>query len=151
MIFGARRPKPEHLARLALADLGLDTMPFNGGVTTSDALWAGLPVIAVRGTNCASLGSASKLAAIGLSELVADDLACAMAMTRRLAGDRNALAAVKAKLAANRLITPLFDSERFVRTLERGYEEAFRLFRAGESPRHIVLDDGVRGLYDDKS
>lgn len=151
LIFGARRPKPEHLARLALADLGLDTMPFNGGVTTSDALWAGLPVIAVRGTNCASLGSASKLAAIGLAELVADDLAGAMAMTRRLAGDRNALAAVKAKLAANRLTTPLFDSERFVRTLERGYEEAFRLCRAGESPRHIVLDDGVRGLYDDKS
>ena len=149
LVFGARRPKPEHLARLALADLALDTMPVNGGVTTSDALWAGVPVIAARGAHCASLGSASKLAAIGLPELIVDDLPASMALARRLAGDRNALAAIRSRLAANRLVTPLFDSERFARILERGYEESFRLFLEGLPARHIVLDEGARGLYGD--
>ena len=147
LIFARRRPKPEHLARIALADLALDTLPFNGGVTTSDTLWAGVPVVAVRGTHCASLGSASKLAAIGLSELIAEDMAGYMALARRYARDPAALAALKAKLAANRLTTPLFDSARFVRTLERGFEEAFRLYLEGDKPRHIVLDDAARGLY----
>ena len=148
LIFARRRPKPEHLARIALADLALDTLPFNGGVTTSDTLWAGVPVLTVRGTHCASLGSASKLAAIGLPELIAEDLAGCMALARRYARDPQALAAVKAKLAANRLTTPLFDSARFVRTLEQGFEKIFRRFLDGEQPRHIVLDDAARGLYD---
>lgn len=147
IIFASRRPKPEHLARLSLADLALDTVPFNGGVTTSDALWAGVPVVTARGTNCSSLGSASKLVAIGLPELVADDYPGAMTLARRLAADRGGLAAIRDKLAGNRMTTPLFDSRRGVALLERGYEEAFRLFLAGEAPRHIVLDETARGAY----
>lgn len=151
LIFAERRPKPEHLARIALADLALDTMPFNGGVTTSDALWAGVPVITARGTHCASLGSASKLAAIGLPELVADDLAGYLALARRYARAPGELAALKAKLAANRPTAPLFDSARFTSTLERGLAEAFRRYLDGEPPRHIVLDATAKGLYGDEA
>ncbi len=149
LIFARRRPKPEHLARIALADLALDTMPFNGGVTTSDVLWAGVPVITARGTHCASLGSASKLAAIGLPELVADDFAGYLALARHYARAPDELATLKKKLAAHRLTTPLFDSARFVATLEQGLEEIFRRYRAGEPPRHVVLDGTVKGLYGD--
>jgi len=74
LIFGEPLPKDQHLARLRLADLALDTPIFNGGVTTSDALWAGLPVVTVTGSHCPSLGSASKLKAIGLPELIAGSL-----------------------------------------------------------------------------
>ncbi|MBM3565628.1 MAG: tetratricopeptide repeat protein [Alphaproteobacteria bacterium] len=147
LVFASRRPKPEHLARLSLADLALDTMPFNGGVTTSDALWAGVPVIAARGTSCASLGAASKLTAVGLPELIAENYPAAMALARSLAGDRTALAAIVRRLADSRITAPLFDSQRGVRMLEKGYAEAFRLFLAGDAPRHIVLDEGALGLY----
>ena len=122
-------------------------MPFNGGVTTSDTLWAGVPVVTTRGTHCASLGSASKLVAIGLPELIAENPARYLELAKRYARDPAALAALKAKLAANRLTAPLFDGARFVRTLERGFAEIFRLFRDGKPPRHIVLDDDARALY----
>ncbi len=150
LIFAARRPRAEHLARLALADLALDTMPFNGAVTTGDALWAGVPVIAVRGRHFASRYSESKMAAAGLgAALVADNLTDYKALARRLAETPGELAALREKLAGARAGASLFDMAAAVRVLEQGYAEAFRLFLAGESPRHIVLDESARGLYGD--
>ena len=70
LIFAKREPYPQHLARIALADLCLDTWPFNGGATTSDALWSGVPVVTRSGRAFASRMSGSLLRSLGLAELV---------------------------------------------------------------------------------
>ena len=72
LIFAEGRPQPEHLARLSLADLALDTFPCNGHTTTSDALWAGVPVVTLQGEAFASRVAASLLCATGFRDLVAD-------------------------------------------------------------------------------
>ena len=108
----------EHLARLKLADLFLDTLPYNAHSTASDALWAGLPLVTTPGDTFASRASASLLKAVGLPELIADTLAVYEQLAMRLAGDPAALRDVRAKLARNRSTHPAFDTARFTRNLE---------------------------------
>lgn len=139
LVFGARKPKAEHLARLALADLCLDTLTYGGHTTTVDALWAGVPVVTRLGDAFASRVSASVLGAIGLPELAAPDLAGYEALALDLARDPARQATLRTRLAANRLATPLFDTALFA----RGMEEAFRRMaarqRTGERPALIDL------------
>lgn len=111
-----------HLARLQAADLCLDTFPCNGHTTTSDCLWAGVPMVAVKGTTFASRVSESLLNAIGLSELVAPDIDGYVELAVSLARNSHGLSGLRQKLAANRLSAPLFNTERFVRHLEKAYE-----------------------------
>jgi predicted O-linked N-acetylglucosamine transferase (SPINDLY family) len=98
----------------------------------------GVPVIGFCGEHFASRVSASCLTAIGAQELITPDLAAYEALALRLARDPPALAALKAKLAANRMTQPLFDTPRFARDLERAYAEMWRLYQAGEAPRPIT-------------
>ena len=126
-----------HIARLQAADLGLDTFPYNGHTTTSDKLWAGLPVVTKRGGNFASRVSESLLNALGVPELVAADADGFVALCRDLASDRQRLAGLRRKIAANRFTQPLFDTERFTRHLERAYEMMAERGRAGLAPDHI--------------
>jgi len=128
-----------YLARLGLVDLMLDTVRYNGHTTTIDSLWAGVPVLTVLGSHFASRVSASLLGAIGLSELVAADLAGYERLAIGLAREPEKLAALRAKLAANRTTAPLFDTERFVRGLERAYRRMASLARAGKPPEAIDL------------
>jgi protein O-GlcNAc transferase len=123
LIFAGPLPKDEHLARLHHADLMLDTPVVNGHTTTSDALWAGVPVISIMGESFPGRVAASLLTAIRLSELIMPDLAAYEETAVRLATHPEDMSALKAKLAANRLTTPLFDPARFVRKLEAAYEE----------------------------
>jgi protein O-GlcNAc transferase len=111
----------EHLARLALADVFLDTLPYNAHATASDALWAGLPVITCRGEACAGRVAASMLKAIGLPELVTESLADYEALALKLARAPGTLKALKDRLAANRLTTPLFDADRFRSDMEAAF------------------------------
>lgn len=143
LIFSGKLPKDEHLARLALADLGLDTWVCNGHTTTSDALWAGVPVVALRGKHFASRVAASLLEAVGLPELVASSLEEYEALALKLAEDEAMQMALRAKLQRQRLIWPLFDTQRFVRNLEAGFAEAWSIFAANETPRPILVRDGV--------
>jgi predicted O-linked N-acetylglucosamine transferase (SPINDLY family) len=138
LIFARRWPKDRHLARLPLADAVLDTRICCGHTSTSDALSVGVPVIGFCGEHFASRVSASCLTAIGAQELITPDLAAYEALALRLARDPPALAALKAKLAANRMTQPLFDTPRFARDLERAYAEMWRLYQAGEAPRPIT-------------
>ncbi|MCC7017298.1 MAG: tetratricopeptide repeat protein [Rhodospirillales bacterium] len=152
LVFAAYRPKAEHLARLSLADLALDTTPFNGAVTTGDLLWAGVPVVTTRGAHFASRYSESKMAAAGLPRtLVARDLDEYQSIARRLASNPAELSNLRRHLAEARGTAPLFDIPSATRVLEAGYTEAFNLFVAGKPPRHIVLDDAVKGLYGDEA
>jgi predicted O-linked N-acetylglucosamine transferase (SPINDLY family) len=116
-------PKDQHLARLQHADLMLDTPVVNAMTTASDALWAGVPVLSILGESFPDRAGASLLTAIGLPELIMPNLAAYEETAVRLTCQPEELAALKARLAANRLTYPLFDTARFVRNLEAAYEE----------------------------
>jgi predicted O-linked N-acetylglucosamine transferase (SPINDLY family) len=134
LVFADRPEKPVHLRRLGLADLALDTRLYNGHTTSSDALWAGLPVLTLQGSQYASRVSASVLTAIGMPDLVATSLEGYRNIALRLARDPAALANVKARLARNRNTLPLFDSPRFTRNLEAVYHAAWARYEMGLAP-----------------
>lgn len=125
---------PAHVARLQAADIGLDTFPCNGHTTTSDKLWAGLPLVTMKGSSFASRVSESLLRALGLPELVAENEADYVALNVRLVTDCDWRQALKARIAENRFRAPLFDTERFTRHLERAYEGMVERARAGLPP-----------------
>ncbi|HBF32897.1 glycosyl transferase [Rhizobium sp.] len=127
----------QHISRVALADLALDTFPYNGHTTTSDLLWGGLPVLTKKGQSFASRVSESLLNAIGLPELVAEDEEAFVAKAKAYAANPERLAILKQRLAENRFIKPLFDTERFTRHLELGYEMMVERARAGLAPGHL--------------
>jgi protein O-GlcNAc transferase len=139
LIFADRPEKPVHLQRLSLADIALDTWTYNGHTTSSDALWAGLPVITLEGGHYASRVSASVLHALGLPELIARSQEEYRALALRYGRDRSALAALKARLAANRKTMPLFDTARFAHNLERGYRQIWRWHVRGAAPAAIRI------------
>ena len=142
LIFGPKLPKPEHLARLRLADLALDTRMVSGHITTSDALWAGLPVITLSGRHFASRAPASILTAIGLSEMITNSLEEYEALAVKLAKSSDHLKAVQQKLEKNRKIEPLFDTPRFVINLEKAYQIMFERWRSGVALKQIeILDE----------
>jgi predicted O-linked N-acetylglucosamine transferase (SPINDLY family) len=119
LIFAERVPRVEdHLARYRLADLFLDTAPYNAHTTAADALMAGLPVITWMGEAFPSRVAGSLLHAVGLPELATRSLAEYEALALKLLGDPALLAQTKVKLAANRKTHPLFDTARFCRNVE---------------------------------
>ena len=142
LIFSKKISKPEHLARLRLADLALDTRIVNGAATTSDALWAGVPVITLQGGHFSSRMSSSILTAIGFSELVTHNLDEYEALAVRLARNPGELQAIQQKLAKNRLTEPLFDTPRFARNLEKAYKEMWEIFVNRQQPRQIEVVEG---------
>jgi protein O-GlcNAc transferase len=139
IIFGRRLPLPQHLARLRLADMALDCPPCGSHTTASDALWAGTPHLAARGNSFAARVSSSLLTAIGLSELIAGTMEDYQALVLRLSRDRSLISMARAKLAVNRLSAPLFDSRRFTRHLEAGYEAVWRRRLDGLPAGHIDI------------
>ena len=121
LIFAKRVPLPEHLARHKLADLFLDTLPYNAHTTASDALWAGLPVLTCLGETFAGRVAASLLNAIGLPELITTTSEAYEQIAIELATQPEKLADIKRKLAENRLTTPLFDTKLFTKHIEAAY------------------------------
>ncbi|OJU06897.1 MAG: hypothetical protein BGN83_04670 [Rhizobium sp. 63-7] len=127
----------DHLARVPLADLALDTFPCNGHTTTSDMLWAGLPVLSSRGNSFASRVSESLLNAIGLSELVARDDEAFCTMATAIARAPGKVAELKGRLEENRFCAPLFNGARITAHLERAYGLMAERARAGLAPDYI--------------
>src|SRR5262249_12388749 len=122
LIFATKMPMmADHLARHRLADLFLDTFPYNAHTTANDALWAGLPVLTCRGQAFAGRVAASLLHAVGLPELVTDSLAEYEAKALWLARERTPLSKFRAKLARNQSTCPLFDTDLFRRHIEAAY------------------------------
>lgn len=140
LIFAGRTSLEDHLARHRLADLFLDTLPYNAHTTASDALWAGLPVVTCLGQAFAGRVAASLLNAIGLPELVTHNLANYEALALKLAADPEALKAVRVKLVANRLTQPLFDTDRFRRNIEAAYLRMWDTWQRGEAPQAFQID-----------
>ena len=141
LIFAPRLPLPEHQARLRLADLFLDTLPYNAGATASDALWAGLLVLTRIGDTLAGRMAASLLNAIGMAELVTTTPQEYETVAVRLATHPNQLAKIKRKLADNRLTTPLFDTKLYTKHIEAAYAAIYERHQAGLAPEHIYISD----------
>jgi predicted O-linked N-acetylglucosamine transferase (SPINDLY family) len=140
LIFAARVRQEDHLARHRLADLLLDTLPYNAHTAASDALWAGLPFVTCLGSSFAGRVGASLLNAIGMPELIAGSLEDYEALALKLARDSGMLSAVKRKLAQNRRDFPLFDTERFSRYIESAYRTMWARHQRGEPPAAFAVD-----------
>jgi len=122
LIFAPVVTNAEHLARFAVADLFLDTLPYNAHTLTCDALWGGCPVLTSTGETFASRVAGSILHAAGLPELVTSTLAEYEATVLRLAGDRAELEMLRARVRKSRMKAPLFDTPRFTRAIESAFE-----------------------------
>ncbi|MBT4044704.1 MAG: tetratricopeptide repeat protein, partial [Rhodospirillaceae bacterium] len=134
LIFADKIPHPNHLARLALADLALDNFYHGGGVTTVDCLWVGVPMLTLTGPTPQSRNGATLLSAIGQEDMILHRIEDYEATAFALAGDRDRLAAIRTKLVTTRDDHPLFNSKRLTRHLEKGYELMWRNHLSGEKP-----------------
>jgi protein O-GlcNAc transferase len=139
LIFSPRIPLAKHLARHRLADVFLDTLPYNAHTTASDALFVGVPLLTCVGSTFAGRVAASLSKAVGLPEMVAEDLARYEALAVELASRRDRLAALRGYLEKQGRASPLFDARRYARHLERAYAEAHRRRLAGLPPDHIRI------------
>jgi len=122
LIFSHKVPLDEHLARLKLADLFLDTFPYNAHTTCSDALWAGLPVLTYSGKSFVSRVGASLLNSLGLEKLIVDSLYKYKTIAIQLAKNKDQLLLIKKKLSNNKIVSPLFNTSLFVKNLEKSYQ-----------------------------
>ena len=139
-MFAGRLPSSaDHLARHRLADLFLDTLPYNAHTTASDALWAGLPVLTQIGNSFAGRVAASLLTAVGLPELIVQTPQQFESLSIELAKTPAMLAAIKDKLAQQRLTRPLFDTRSYTKHLESAYSAMHRRRQEGLGPEHIEV------------
>ena len=141
LIVSPRVPIEEHLARVGLADLFIDTYPCGSGATANDVLWSGLPLLALAGSTMVSRMAGSLLRAVSLPELVATSYKDYESKAIYYAEHPAELSALRNRLATNKLAHPLFDTPRFVRNLENGFREVARRAWAGEAPAHISVSE----------
>ncbi len=141
IIFAPDRAPADHLARLGLADLFLDSLPYNAHTTASDALWAGVPLLTRRGNAFAGRVAASLLAAAGLPELVTQSQADYEALAVKLATDAKALKGLRDRLKKNRATCELFDTDLFRRRIEAAYDQMWQRWLAGETPQAFAVKD----------
>jgi protein O-GlcNAc transferase len=139
LVFAPRMDMADHLARQTLADLFLDTLPYNAGATAAAALWAGVPILTAFGDTLVGRMAASMLHAVGLPELATADLAEYEAKARALVAEPRMLAAVRATLARNRRTHPLFDTDRSRRHIEAAYQTMWDIASRGERPRAFAV------------
>lgn len=139
LVFAPRKAKPEHLARHRHADLFLDTHTVNAHTTASDALWAGLPVLTWPGDSFAGRVAASLLYAVGLPELAVAALEDYEREAIALGRDAGRRAALRARLAENRLSRPLFSTAAYVRDLEAAFCAMHERRRAGRPPEAFAV------------
>jgi predicted O-linked N-acetylglucosamine transferase (SPINDLY family) len=139
LIFASRLPQADHLSRHRLADLCLDTLPYNAHTTASDALWQRVPVLTRTGDTFASKVAASLLMAVDLPELIMATPQAYEQMAIDLATQPDRIAMIKRKLAENRLTSPLFDTERFTKHIEAAYAAMHRRHQESLAPDNIAI------------
>ncbi|WP_411881336.1 tetratricopeptide repeat protein [Polaromonas sp. YR568] len=139
LVFAPRLELDKHLARHKLADLFLDTLPYNAHTTASDALWAGLPVLTCMGTTFPGRVAASLLSAVGLPEMITESLADYEALALKLATRPDLLSDIRARLWRNRSEYPLFDTKRFCSHIESAYTLMWERHQRGDSPASFTV------------
>jgi predicted O-linked N-acetylglucosamine transferase (SPINDLY family) len=139
LVWAKRSGRAQHLERLGLADLMLDTLPYNAHATASDALWAGVPVVSSAGQAFAGRVASSLLHAAGVPELVTTTLAEYESLALKLARDSAARAGLRDILAKNRTRAPFFDSLRHARMMEAAFRQMWRNAHSGAAPKGFAL------------
>lgn len=146
IFFAERLPHSEHLARIALADLFVDTFNYNAHTTASDALWAGLPIVSKSGRQFAARVGASLLTATGLPELITTSTEGYESLICNLAKDREKLKEIRSQLARKRLSERLFDTRQYTRNFESGLRQAYENYLRGEKPRNLWVKSAHQRL-----
>jgi len=139
LIFGKRLSKPEYLARYRVADLFLDTHPYNAGTTASDALRMGLPVLTYLGSSAVSREAASVISALNLPELITTNQEQYESLAIELATHPEKLKIIKDKLVSNLLTAPLYDTKLFTKNLESAYTMMYDRYQQDLDPNHIYV------------
>jgi predicted O-linked N-acetylglucosamine transferase (SPINDLY family) len=127
-----------------LADLFLDTLPYNAHTTASDALWVGLPVVTCCGRSFAGRVATSLLRAIGIPDLVTDNLEAYERLALRIASEPSVLQELRERLRRNRLSRPLFDTDRYRRHIEAAYMRMWEYWQRGEGPASFTVESEQR-------
>lgn len=140
LVFVARAPMDQHIARMRLANLFLDTAPYNAHTTASDALWAGLPVLTCAGKSFASRVASSLLNAVGLPELAVCSDEEYIEAAVNLATDHARLSAIRSKLEAHQNEHPLFDTLSYIKDLEKAFIKMHALSLAGKQATTFYID-----------
>jgi predicted O-linked N-acetylglucosamine transferase (SPINDLY family) len=141
LVFAKRMNLTEHLARHKVADLFLDTLPYNAHTTASDALWAGLPVLTCKGESFASRVAASLLNAIELPELITTTQEQYETTAIDLANNPEKLKAIKHKLESNRSTTALFDTPLYNKHIQAAYRQMYERYQADLPPNNIYIEN----------
>ena len=139
LIFGKRLSKPEYLARYRVADLFLDTHPYNAGTTASDALRMGLPVLTYLGSSAVSREAASVINAVNLPELITTNQEQYESLAIELATNPEKLKIIKDKLVSNLSTAPLYDTKLFTKNLESAYTMMYDRYQQDLDPDHIYV------------
>ena len=140
LIFATRMPLEDHLARHRLADLFIDTLPYNAHTTASDALWAGLPVLTCMGKSFAARVAGSLLLTMGLPELITHTQADFESKAIEYAKDPVALQKIKLKLLDNLPTSPLFNAQLFTQHIEQAYRAMHARYQSGMPPEHFAVE-----------
>lgn len=141
-IFFAERIKPEeHLERHQLADLFLDTHPYNAHTTASDAIWAGLPILTYPGTTFPGRVTSSLLSALGVPELIADSQNDYLEKAIKFAAIPESLLIIRQKLKLRRGTSNLFNTAEFTRNIEAAFKLMYSRYLEGLPAEHLRVDN----------
>jgi predicted O-linked N-acetylglucosamine transferase (SPINDLY family) len=140
LVLAQRVGAAEYRSRCRLADLVLDTLPYNGHGTAGDMLWLGLPVLTCVGHTFAGRVAGGLLHAAGLPELVTTSLEDYEALALRLASGDGLLAELRARLERTRTSAALFDSDRFRRHMESAFRTMWETWQRGGPPRTFAVE-----------
>ena len=140
LVFARRVPLEDHLARHRLADLFLDTLPYNAHTTAADALWMELPVVTCLGQSFAGRVAASLLRAVGLADLVTSNLGEYEDLILRIAREPAMLQELRGRLRRNKASWPLFDSDLYRRNIESAYIRMWETWQRGEAPTSFTVE-----------
>ncbi len=129
-----------HLARYCRVDIALDPFPCNGGTTSCEALWMGVPLVTRAGTTFMGRQGVNYLGKLGLEDLIAESDGAYVNAAVALANDASRLEALRKELR-QRVVARLFDAQSHVQELETAYAEMVRRHRAGEAPAAFRIEE----------
>ena len=141
IIFATNIMSPFHISRLCLADVALDCFFHVGGATTLDALWAGVPMVVIKGDNVSNRTGRNLLEVVRMPELIGGTMTDYERIAVELAKHPDKLAATRAKLTAQVKTSPLFDIKLFTRHMERAFEMMWGNYEAGNAPQNFRVPD----------
>ncbi|MBX2879300.1 MAG: tetratricopeptide repeat protein [Granulosicoccus sp.] len=141
LIFAPKIEIGKHLARIRFADLFLDTSPCGAHTTANDALWAGLPVVALVGRGFASRVAGSVLSAVGMESLITDSLSSYKNLISELVKDPSRLEKIRGEIEKNKKTCSLFNTELFVKDMHKGFIQMMLLHDAGKQPETFSVSE----------